>query len=1093
VTFDLGAVVETLTEFSASTIASVIVLLALNIAIVSIRLWRLLAHFGARVDYLTSFRANVAGLMSSLVMIALAGAILGRQIILRRAGVGVSSVGLISTYERIVVAAVGAGLCALGGTILFGARAVEGVFVELPIWQIALALIIAIGFAVFVSTSGYELRLVRGLVGRRGVARVLEIAGFTLLGQALSLCGYAVALHAIGVEASWPAMLAAAAIVSFAASIPISVNGWGVREIAAIYAFGQLGVASAEAMAVSVLFGVCSTIVVLLTAPVLRSWRRSDPEADSGVLATDAPRPAQVLDSLQRPAAMILGYLAGVLVFFQIKAALQGGEITVNLADPLALVALTLLIVGWLGGGRAPIRLPGLAWFWFAAIVVVILVGFVIGVARFGVTGWALNNRLIGGAMLLGYVAIGALLAAAWGRHGTRRLMEIVATTSVAIILTVMIVDVLQSQVGVFFIIESNFQGFSANRNTFAFQIVVAICCAIATGGARRDARDRVFWAAVLAILFIGLWQTQSKTGMMVGAMVLGFALLARLGDRRTVAWLSGGCATFGIAWMVVRGYQPSASVELKLDNMLGNVSGLNIESLQQRWFSVEAAIKLWAEHPIFGAGLGAFMNKVMEEGVGPLVIHATPAWVLTEFGIVGALLIFGPPLLGLIIIARRWRGRQQPRQALLLTLGPAFLLFGLLHDLSYQRLFWLMLGAALAGTTALRTGCVKNSLKSGASPRVLHVITSLNRGGAETMLIELLREERARDGDGKPRSMVASVASGGAHAPTVHRLGVPLVELGFTRRMPSIVGLFRLARFIRSRRPDVVQGWMYHGDLVALIGLLLSGRWRETRLFWGIRCSDMDLSRYGAALRLIVRICAFLSRFTDGVIANSDAGRRVHRALGYAPPIFEVVPNGVDTGRFRPDATDRAVVREELGIAEDARVMMHVARVDPMKNHTGLLAAVAAVPGVTLVLVGRDTEALPKQSGVVALGLRDDVDRILRGGDGIVLSSGFGEGFPNALAEGMASGLVPITTDVGDARTISGGVGWVVPPSDHEALVDAIQSFVSLPKEALADSQKSARDRIEACFSVARAARGFERIHVEASFGARRLVEKTA
>lgn len=1073
VSFDAGEIFETLRGFSIVTVMSLVVLLGANVALVSFRLWRLLAHFGTKVDYLTSLRANIAGLVSGLVMIALAGAIIGRRLVLRRAGVGLSAVGLISTYERVVVAAVGATLCAVGGVILFGGRAVEGVFVQLPIWQISLALALSIALAALVSTSRYEWELVRGLVGRRGLARVSEIAGVTALGQALSLCGYAVALYAIGVDAGLATVLGAAAIVSFAASIPISVNGWGVREVAAVYAFGHIGVDSPEAVAVSVLFGICSTLVVLMAAPVLRGSvaKNRSSEAPDGAMPTTTRSSSGTMDTLQRPAAMILGYVTTVLVFFQVKASLQGGEITVNMADPFALVALTLLGVGWIGAGRPPIRLPRLAWIWLASVALVVLVGFAIGVTRFGVTAWALNNRLIGGAILLGYFAIGALLVASWGRHGARRFMEIVATTAVAIVLTILFIEFLQRHFDTFFLFDSNFQGFSSNRNTFAFQIVVAVCCAIVVGGLRKDPRARALWAGLLIVLLFGLWQTESKTGMAVGAVVLGFALVTGLGDRRTLRWLCGVGVVLAGAWLIIRGYDPS-SAGFSVDNMLGYVRGLNVESLQKRWFSVAAAIDLWWDYPIFGAGLGAFMNQVLDEGVGPLVIHATPAWILTEFGLVGTTLVYGLPCIGLYKLIQR-RGWQRLNHAFLLLLGLAFLLFGLMHDLSYQRLFWLALGATLAGAIAMpsrRAAVVDYS----DTPRVLHVITTLDRGGAETMLIELLRESRGK-------AMVAVLASGGQLVPAVERLGVPYIELGFSRNMPSAIGLFRLARYIRRHKPDIVQGWMYHGDFIAFLALMLSGRRSRTGLFWGVRCSDMDLSRYGYALRLIVRTCALLSRFTDGVIANSDVGRDVHLKLGYRPPVFDVVPNGFDTERFSPDAKDRRSVREELGIATDARVLVHVARVDPMKNHLGLLSALDRVPGAILVLIGRGTLDLPTHPRAIPLGLRDDVGRLLRAGDGVVLSSLFGEGFPNALAEGMAAGLVPITTDVGDAAIIAKDFGWVVPKDDSASLIAAMSDFMELSREDLVARQAAARRSIVARFSVRGAAQGFNSTYTKA------------
>src|SRR3546814_18783672 len=74
----------------------------------------------------------------------------------------------------------------------------------------------------------------------------------------------------------------------------------------------------------------------------------------------------------------------------------------------------------------------------------------------------------------------------------------------------------------------------------------------------------------------------------------------------------------------------------------------------------------------------------------------------------------------------------------------------------------------------------------------------------------------------------------------------------------------------------------MYHADRYAPLALWRSGRRRLTLLYWGVRCSDMDMRRYGIVLRLTVRLCALLSRSTDGIVVNSRAGAHIHRRLGY-------------------------------------------------------------------------------------------------------------------------------------------------------------------------------------------------------------------
>jgi glycosyltransferase involved in cell wall biosynthesis len=357
---------------------------------------------------------------------------------------------------------------------------------------------------------------------------------------------------------------------------------------------------------------------------------------------------------------------------------------------------------------------------------------------------------------------------------------------------------------------------------------------------------------------------------------------------------------------------------------------------------------------------------------------------------------------------------------------------------------------------------------------RILYVTTILRVGGAEAMLTRLVTATPRIADD----ITVVSLLPADAYADAMRRSGVDVIELDFGRAAGIASGLVRLARLIAAARPDIVQGWMYHGDLAALIALALSGRRKVTRLAWSIRCSDMDLRRYGGALRLVVRACTLLSRYPDLVTANSVAGLKFHLALGYRPRRAEVAVNGVDTDAFRPDAAARAAVRRELAIPPDAVVVAHVARVDPMKDHAGFLAAMAQVPELHALLVGAGTERLPAPRNVVGLGRRDDVARVMAAADLVVSSSCFGEGFANVLAEGMACGLPAVATDVGDARLIIGDTGLVVAANDPPALAEAMRTLARESAAARAERGARARARIVENFSLAQAVRRYRELY---------------
>jgi glycosyltransferase involved in cell wall biosynthesis len=346
---------------------------------------------------------------------------------------------------------------------------------------------------------------------------------------------------------------------------------------------------------------------------------------------------------------------------------------------------------------------------------------------------------------------------------------------------------------------------------------------------------------------------------------------------------------------------------------------------------------------------------------------------------------------------------------------------------------------------------------------KVLYVTAGLRGGGAEAMLARLASAQPGVADD----ITIVSLLPAEAHMERLRAGSVRVVELRFDKAGGVATGLFKLARLIAESRPDIVQGWMYHGDLAALVALVLSRQRRQTRLIWSIRCTAMDWRGYGIGLWVVVKACALLSGWPDLVTANSVAGLKSHLALGYHPQRAEVVANGIDIDEFRPDSAARHAVRTELGIADDAIVLAHVARVTAMKDHGSFLAAMAKLPDLSAVLLGAGTENLPAARNVRRLGRRHDVARLFAAADFVVSSSRFGEGFSNVLAEGMACGLPAVATDVGDAKLIVGDTGVVVPPESPDALAAAIRTLAAESAPLRAERGRKARARIVENFAM--------------------------
>jgi glycosyltransferase involved in cell wall biosynthesis len=367
---------------------------------------------------------------------------------------------------------------------------------------------------------------------------------------------------------------------------------------------------------------------------------------------------------------------------------------------------------------------------------------------------------------------------------------------------------------------------------------------------------------------------------------------------------------------------------------------------------------------------------------------------------------------------------------------------------------------------------------------RVLHVISGLDVGGAQTMLAKLLRSTASRT-----EARVVSLTGDGPAADSIRALGVEVVSLEMRRGVPDPRGIVALAREMRRFRPDVVQTWMYHADLVGGLASLMAGR---PPVIWGIRNADLDEDTARWTTRQTLRVCALLSGALPArIVSCSERARDFHVARGYRADKMVVIPNGFDLDDFRPDAAARAAVRRELALAPGAPVVGMVARYHPMKDFETFARAAGLasrdLPGLRFVLCGEgvtpDNVELTGwlgRAGVLErtalLGRREDVRRILVALDLFTLSSA-SEGFPNALGEAMACGVPCVVTDAGDARWIVGEAGRVVPVRSPEALAAAWRGVLEDEAER-ARAGERARKRVASLFSVSAVAAKFTELY---------------
>ena len=354
-------------------------------------------------------------------------------------------------------------------------------------------------------------------------------------------------------------------------------------------------------------------------------------------------------------------------------------------------------------------------------------------------------------------------------------------------------------------------------------------------------------------------------------------------------------------------------------------------------------------------------------------------------------------------------------------------------------------------------------------SIHVFFLIRSLNIGGTERQLVELVK------GLDKTRFKVTVgiFYNEGALIKEIKGIpGIRVISLNKRGRWDLAWFIYHFIKILTTLKPHILYSFLPDANLVGLISGKIA---RVRRIVWGVRASNMDVSSYDWLAMTSLRLSAFLSRFPDAIITNSVAGKEFHRSIGYSTNRMMVVPNGIDTDRFKPDHSVGLRVRDKWNIDEEKIAIGLVGRLDPMKDHTTFLQAVKIFEqrkcSVRFVCIGDGKEpykseihslcsALGLNGSLIWAGERYDMVAVYNAMD-MITSSSFSEGFSNVIGEGMACGVPCVVTDVGDSAIIVGETGIVVPPKDPQALADGWRSMLKRLNDKSYSINEMARARI--------------------------------
>lgn len=371
---------------------------------------------------------------------------------------------------------------------------------------------------------------------------------------------------------------------------------------------------------------------------------------------------------------------------------------------------------------------------------------------------------------------------------------------------------------------------------------------------------------------------------------------------------------------------------------------------------------------------------------------------------------------------------------------------------------------------------------------KIVHIIIGLTAGGAELMLERLILSSSKHQ---QFEHSVISLTNLDVVGPRLKNNGIKVYCLNMTSLSSTPLILFKLRSLIKKIKPDVVQTWMYHADL---LGGLAAKSLGVKNIIWGVRNTELYASK-SISRQLIISLCSRLSySIPNHIVCVANTAMKTHiKQGGYDASKMIVIPNGFDTDRFMPDETQRNTMRSKLNITPDELVIGSIGRFDPVKNQVEFIKACIQLLSegykFKVLLAGRNIDLnnpciskLFKDTSLhehfIFLREITDTPSFYNAIDVFCLCSST-EGFPNVLGEAMASTKVCLSTNAGDAWLVLSKHGFRIESTAPSDIAKTIANEVlNNTRVSLDNIRSSARKSIIDNYSIDKVVSQFESLY---------------
>ena len=367
---------------------------------------------------------------------------------------------------------------------------------------------------------------------------------------------------------------------------------------------------------------------------------------------------------------------------------------------------------------------------------------------------------------------------------------------------------------------------------------------------------------------------------------------------------------------------------------------------------------------------------------------------------------------------------------------------------------------------------------------KIIHLINSLNKGGAEGNLYRLCKFHKKKYKNNINITIITLIDNGFYEA-ELKKIGIKIFSLNMNKQnkfFDFIKKVLKLRKFIKKQNPDIIQSWMYHSNFIALF---IPKRFYD-KLFWNIRHSELNTKISKKMTIFLSIICGLFSKIVPKkIIYCSEKSINFHENYHfYSKNKTVLIYNGCSDKTYYPSKNLYLDFRKKNKIKKTEIVIGYAGRYAKQKNIFSMLFAFSKIiknqKNVYLYMVGKDISLQNKEltsyvnnlkinNNVFFLNEQKNLLEFYNGIDFLLLAS-HSESFPNVIAEAMLCSTPVLSSNAGCSKKIIDDFGFIMNNNDHASIFKNLKIILNsfkYKKKEWRSHKKNSRLQIQKNFSI--------------------------